>query len=341
MKILYLGMGDGTSLDRANAYVRLGHDVTHIDPRKLLPRARWVDLLTWHVSDRVLAPIVHAQLIRRLAGRRFDFCHVDSGEWIDARTVRLLKQHCGTVINYNVDDPTGKRDSYRFQSYRLAVPEYDLVTVVREVNVDEVRSLGARRVLRVFRSADEVSHSPLQITPSDHQKWKCEALFLGTWMSGRDTFLMRLIKRGVPVTIQGARWHRAPAWSEIQSHWRGGHLEGQEYAKAIQCAQVNIGLLSSENRDLHTTRSLEVPALGGLLCAERTPEHLSLYKDGEEALFWDTAEECADLCRWAITNPKEAATIAARGHARFERNQMTNESVLKQIIQRARDDASP
>jgi spore maturation protein CgeB len=73
-------------------------------------------------------------------------------------------------------------------------------------------------------------------------------------------------------------------------------LPGDDYAKVIQCAKVNLGSLSNGNRGLHTTRSLDIPALGGLLCAERTTEHREMYVEGKEALFWSSAQECAKVC---------------------------------------------
>lgn len=333
MNILYLGLNSGTSRDRARAYKRLGHDVTHLDLREFLPRSRWVDHITWHVSDRLLAPMVHLRLAQQLKGRRFELCHVDSGEWVSAKTVRELKNHCAVVINYNVDDPTGPRDQRRFHCYQRAVPEYDLVAVVRDVNITEVEALGAKKVVRVFRSADEVSHHPLDLTEDDHARWNSDVLFIGTWMPGRDTFLMSLLERGVPLAIRGARWQKAPEWTRLKNHWRGDHVEGADYARAIQCARVNLGLLSAANRDLHTTRSLEIPSLGGLLCAERTSEHLALYTEDIDALFWENTTQCADKCKWALNNPSEAGKIARSGRARFKSNRHTNQAVLQALIE--------
>lgn len=39
------------------------------------------------------------------------------------------------------------------------------------------------------------------------------------------------------------------------------------------------------NYDLQTTRTMEIPACGSLLMAERTIEHEELFKDEEEAVF--------------------------------------------------------
>ena len=108
--------------------------------------------------------------------------------------------------------------------------------------------------------------------------------------------------------------------------------------KAIQCSRVNLGLLSKENRDLHTTRSMEIPAIGGLLCAERTSEHLGMYDEGREALFWSDAQECAEMCRIALDDPDMRRAIASAGHRRLLKNGHYNEVVMDQIIRIAIDE---
>lgn len=333
MDILYLGPESGTCLDRANALRRLGHLVRHVDPRSLLPRGRWVDRVTWHLGGDWFGARLARRLEALLEGLRYDLCHVDGGEWVTPRVVASLRRFAQRVINYNIDDPLGPRDGARSRAYRATLPYYDLCVVMRPQNVEEARALGARRVLHVTRSADEVSHRPRVISEADRQRWHSEVLFLGTWFPERGPFLLELVRRGVPLTLRGPRWEHAPEWPRLRPYWKGGALEGDDYAKAIQCARVNLGLVSRGNRDLHTTRSLEIPALGGLLCAERTSEHLAMYEEGREALFWSDADECAAVCRMALEDEPRRAAIAAAGRARLLANGHLNEPVLAHVLE--------
>jgi len=171
------------------------------------------------------------------------------------------------------------------------------------------------------------------LTAQDHAQWDCDVLFLGTWMPERGPFLVALIQQGVPLTIRGGHWQKAPEWPALRPHWKGGPIEGDDYAKAIQCARVNIGLLSKGNRDLHTTRSLEIPALGALFCAERTNEHMGMYQDGIEAVFWSDATECARHCRELLADEPRRAAIAARGHRRFVQNGHGNEAIIAGLLE--------
>ena len=336
LHVLYIGPVSGTCLDRANAMRRLGHRITHIDPRELLPRNVWIDRMLWRLGGHWLAPWVAKRMKAALAGQSFDLGYVDNGEWISPMVIRVLRQHCPKVINYNIDDPTGSRDMQRFAAYRRSVRHYDLVAVVREDNLPELQALGARRVLRVWRSSDELTHAARPLTQEDHAKWDCDVLFLGTWMPERGPFLLALVELGVPLTIQGAQWQKAPEWLALKAHWRGGSLEGDDYAKAIQCAKVNLGLLSKGNRDLHTTRSLEIPALAGLFCAERTSEHMAMYEDGVEAVFWSDAKDCAQACIDLLADEPRRMAIAHAGHVRHLRNGHRNEVIMAQMLNAAR-----
>jgi hypothetical protein len=332
LRILYLGAEGGTSLDRANAYRRLGHTVTVIDPRLLLPSSVWVDRVIWRLGGSFLAPWVIQALTQRIRGHTFDICHVDNGECVTPSVIELLRRHCGAVINYNIDDPFGRRDHRRFSAYRAAVPHYDLLVVIRAINVPEAKALGARRVLCVHRSADEAGHAPQALTPEDRVRWASEVLFLGTWMPERGPFLAELLRMGVPLSIRGSDWRRAPEWPALSGAYKGAGIYGVDYARAIQCARVNLGLLSKGNRDLHTTRSLEIPALGGLFCAERTSEHLAMYQEGVDAVFWSTPDECAHRCRDLLADEPRRAAIAAAGHRRVHSNRHFNEPTMGTVL---------
>lgn len=330
--ILYLGPISGTCLDRANALRRLEHVVEHLDLRQFLPKTAWVDRISWRLGGNLIAPLLMRNLSEKLNGKKFDLCYVDGGEWVTPKVISLLRLYAKKVINYNIDDPLGARDGARFKAYRQSLPYYDLNLVVREDNITEAAMLNVKKIIRVYRSADEVSHAPRKLSEKDHQTWDSDVLFLGTWFPERGPFLLELIQLDVPLTIRGPNWHKAPEWPQLKQYWKGGAIAGDDYAKAIQCAKVNLGLLSKENRDLHTTRSLEIPALGGLLCAERTSEHITMYNEGQEAIFWKDAAECAAMCRFALSDENRRQTIATAGHQRVMKNGHYNETILSTIL---------
>jgi spore maturation protein CgeB len=121
----------------------------------------------------------------------------------------------------------------------------------------------------------------------------------------------------------------------LQSVWQGPAIYGDDYIKAIQLAKVSLGLLSKGNRDLHTTRTFEIPYAGGLLCAERTSEHLQLYQEDVEAVYWSDVTECIEKCKKLLNDDKMRTDIAEKGRIRCLHNGIFNEKVQKKILEAA------
>ncbi len=336
LNILYLGHNHGTSRHRADALRRLGHSVELIDTWAFLPQHLFIKKvivkLVFEIGSAWMEPYVRRRLLAMMNGKRFDVIWSDQCNLIGPNTSLALKEYGKWLLSYVIDDPFGPRGKNRFSIFRKSIKHFDLTAVVRRPNVKEAYSLGVPKVVLVFRSADEIAHAPLDLTSEEKARWASKVAFIGTWMPERGPFISRLIQLGVPLTLYGDRWQKAPEWPVIKNIWSGPELVGPDYVKAIQCARICLGLLSKGNRDLHTTRSAEIPYIGSLLCAERTEEHLAMYKADEEAVFWDTPEECAENCFAMLADEEKRRRIAEAGRKRCINSGYLNEPVMKHIL---------
>jgi len=336
LNILYLGPDYGSSRHRADALRRLGHSVELIDPWALLPRypfiKKVIGKLAYEIGPAWHEPYIRHRLLTALKSKFFDVIWSDQCNLIGTNTTLALKQHGRWFLSYAVDDPFGPRDKKRFSLFRKAIMHFDLIAVVRRPNVKEAYALGVPRVVLVLRSADEIAHAPIALTSEEKAWWGSDVAFIGTWMPERGPLLARLMELGVPLTLYGNRWQKAPEWPVIKNVWRGSGIVGPDYVKAIQSAKICLGLLSKGNRDLHTQRSAEIPYIGSVLCAERTSEHLAMYKEEEEAVFWDTPEECAEKCFALMADEERRQRIARAGRERCISNGTLNEPVMRRIL---------
>lgn len=333
IRIAYVGPGDGTSLQRAHALMRLGHTVSIIDPFDYIGRGRWMGRWLYHGGAYGVSLKIDRPMFDAVKDCAPELIWVDQGAYLGGALIRKFRTLSVPVVNYTIDDPFGGRDGRRFDRYFEALPWYDLLAVVREENVAEAYARGARKVVRVWRSADEVAHRPRLLTDQDKHLWGSEICFIGTWMPERGPFMAELVRAGLPLSIWGNRWQKAPEWPLLAPHWRGPAQEDPEiYSRIIQAAKICLGLLSKGNRDRHTTRTFEIPAIGGLLCAERTDEHCQAFEDGVEAVFWDGVEECIGHCRRLLKNDALREEIKQKGHKRWLESPFKNESVLRSIL---------
>ena len=309
--------------------------MTFVDPFEWIGRSVWMSRWLHHAGALGVSLKINRPIFNAVKQTRPDLIWVDQGAYLGAGLIANFRSLSVPIVNYTQDDPFGGRDGWRFDRYLEALPLYDLLVVVREENVAEAYARGARNVLRVWRSADEVAHRPRLLTEEDRQRWGSEVCFIGTWFPERGPFLAELARAGLPLSIWGCRWQKAPEWPVLAPYWRGPAQDDPEiYARIIQTAKISLGLLSKGNRDRHTTRSFEIPAVGGLLCAERTDEHCESYKEGVEAVFWNDAKECIEQCRRLLNDDALVAAIKRNGHARYLRSECKNEIVSKNSFER-------
>jgi hypothetical protein len=335
LNILYIGEDSlgSTSKHRAGALQRLGHQVFQVNPKVPIPRRRWAISLAVRTGFRFFLPLINRHVLRSVGARTFDLLWLNCSGEISPAMVKRLRRQCRHVAGYMNDDPFGGRDGRKWDLFKQALPSYDLLAVVRTPNVIEAQRSGAQRVVSIFMSCDPMVHAPIAMTPAESQQWASEVVFVGNWFPERGPFLLRLQELGVPVSIYGDEWERDPNASGLRKIWRGPPANGPDYVRAIQSAKIALGLLSKGNRDLHTTRSAEVPFMAGaVFCGERTTEHEMLYRDGQEALFWATPEQCAAACRELLKDESRRLRMAAAAREKVLRWRLTNDEILAAVL---------
>ncbi len=99
---------------------------------------------------------------------------------------------------------------------------------------------------------------------------------------------------------------------------------------------INLGFLRAMNRDRQTTRSIEIPACGAFMLAERTEEHQRLFKEGEEAEFFGDDRELLDKVRHYLADPVKRREIAQRGRERCLTAGYSNKDRIAWMLEKAR-----
>jgi spore maturation protein CgeB len=333
LRIAYIGCAYENSLLWASALERLGHKVVFIDPSSWLGKSKWVLRWLFHAGGLGIDLIINKRLFEEVQRVQPDLIWVIQGEFLGPKCLKRLRMIGVPIVNYTTDNPFGPRDGLRFYYYRRAVSFYDYFSVPRLETLHDLKLAEAKRVERFYLSADEIAHAPRTLTLAEQSRFGSDVAFIGTWMPERGPFMAKLISLGVSISIWGDRWHKASEWGTIRPYWRGpGIYDSKSYSAAVLASKICIGLLSKENRDLHTSRSMEIPHIGGLLCAERTSEHIQLYEEGIEAVFWEDAEECAEICKDLLTDETRRLEISKKGYDRALRNNHFNEVIFSNML---------
>jgi len=320
MVIVYCGelWCGGTCRMRLEALERLGHTVIGVDSayRPTGPVGFAVRALRklGYAADPVC---VNEALFAAAARHQPEVVWIDKGLTIRPSTLtRVREQRPGVrLVHYSPDDMGGRHN--QSWQYLKSVPLYDLHVTTKSFNVPELYAKGARAVLMLNNAYCPHIHRPMHITPTDRTQLGGPVGFIGAFEGERSEAIWFLTQHGVQVRVWGDGWAR---WAARHQHpnirVENRPLWGDDYARAICSFDINLGFLRKLNRDLQTTRSVEIPACGGFLLAERTGEHQSLFREGIEAEFFASHGELLEKWRFYLGHPDERVKIAASGRKR-------------------------
>lgn len=323
-----------TAEHRCSALKRLGHHVEIIDdtsPYPASPLRRICSRVAHRLGYPVDLSLVNAQLLHSVRQAQFDIVWIDKGLTIKPATLRELKKISPVtlIVGYSPDDMAQRHCNSR---YLLAsLPYYDSYITTKTYNVPELRAMGARHSLFIANAYAPEVHCPMEVTDIDRVSLGGAVGFIGAFEIDRANHILSLAEAGI-----GVRW-----WGGGNQKWANRHpnirmgnkpLWGAEYAKAINCFDINLCFLRKINRDRQTTRSIEIPACGGFMLAERTDEHLELFCEGIEAEFFSNAAELIEKTRYYLAHPDRRIKIAQAGLRRCIESGYSNDERMKNIL---------
>ncbi len=225
-----------------------------------------------------------------------------------------------TFVGYQTDNPFGRRsnESSLWRRFVDCIPAYDIHFVFRPDEVDNYLTHGAHKVHVTRHHYYPALHTP-QPTADVPPEYRHDVVFVGTAIDRRIASITRLMAEpSIRLDVYGGLWNRH--WPYYRHrHSFHGHVPENRYSLLVAGSKISLGYVSASNLDQYTGRSIEIPACGGFFLGERTHAHEHLYKEGEEAEFFGSHEECVDKIRYYLAHDNRRIAIARSGHERCTR----------------------
>lgn len=331
--------GFNTSVQRIEALERLGYDVEVFDSYS--PHRSDSAKLFYAICNRLFQKglpvplpgqaLLNSELQNKSHDGPWDIFWFDKANHISERTISFIKQSNpdASLVGYSPDDMFMRCS--QSQQFLDHLHSYDVFFTTKTYNVEELESLGCRKALFIGNGYDPVWHRPHDLDSDDIVSFGSDVGFMGRYESQRFDSICFLAQHGINVRAWG--W----GWEGVESPFGNLTIEVKplyrnDYAKACCATKINLGFLSKITRDQQTTRTVEIPACGGFLLAERTDEHLDLFKEGVEAEFFSNDEEMLDKCKYYLKNEALRQKIASAGRQRCLESGYSNDELLKQAL---------
>ncbi len=335
-KILYVGsfQEGATVLMRLHSLTRLGHEVFPVTTQSSLamnPWRSWADRfavrLLGHPGDWSRA---NAAMLTMAALHRPEAVLVDKGTVIKRATLMEIKSLLPNAVlaHFNPDDPFGGYGKRGWSRFLQSLDAYDVHFVPRKVNISEYRKRGAQRVIAEVPSwgYDPEIHQPRIPSADFRRRFAADIGFVGNYERERAGLITAMGASGLQVRVVG-QWPQHAIGSNVL--YTRDFVRDEDYAMSLQCFKIALCFLRKNNRDLHTSRSVEIPACGAFMLAERTSEHAALFEEDREAAFFSSTEELLDKARFYLSNDALRRKIAEAGRMRCERSGYSNDEVMR------------
>jgi spore maturation protein CgeB len=323
LRILYSGDNWYGSNARscADSLRRLGCNVLDIDIQSFIPQVKlpvsrvlrhlWISRLTNEFNRHILDTV---EIFKP------DIFIAFKGNYIEASTLKLLSRKGISLYNYYPDTSAFTHGKWLPKS----LPEYDCVFYTKPLWYSDVsKQIDLKAGFFLPHGYDPGLHRPVRLDSRDTLDYGCDVSFIAIHSRHKEKVLTELTSLVPHLTlcIYGNGWTQHCQGKELQRFIKGYPLLGECYTRAIQAASINLAIMSGTVKgasagDLTTSRTYTIPASGGFMLHERNSEVLGLYKENEEIVCFDSAEELAEKIDYYLNHPVERRTIAREGHSR-------------------------
>jgi spore maturation protein CgeB len=341
MKVLFVGplLFGSTTIQRYFSMKKLKlhlNSVNTINTEKL----NFFFSLYYNILEKIGFPKdlsnANKNIIKKIKKFRPDILWLDKSITITANTLSSVREICKKIkiIGYSPDYMSRFVNTSHF--FNKSLKYYDAFFTTKSYGVKEIKKLGAKKVFFVNNSFDSYTHKKIYLTNKQKSEFYSPVGFIGTWEKQRAEYIYEIAASGFLVKWWGSVSNRHLLLEKFYSHPNlvkyNYPLIDKKYTKALNSFDIALCFLRKDNKDLQTTRSVEIPACGSFMLAERTEEHLKLFQEGKEAEFFSSKNELLGKIRYYLKNPKERIRIAEAGKKRCKISGYSNYKVIYKMI---------
>lgn len=283
--------------------------------REAYQAPRLVRALYWHLLGKRPARLqsFSEALVRRCAQEKPDLVLATGIVPVTARALAQLRQMGVWTANFLTDDPWNK--AHHAPWFMSALPRYNHIFTPRHANEPELRALNGPTVSYLpFAYAPEIHFPPVETDPQDLPDVSGKLLFIGGADDERAEIMGTLHQRGIPISVWGGYWAQRPA---LRAHAHG-HAGPAMFRRLVGSAAINLCLVRRANRDGHSMRTFELPAVGGCMLVEDTEDHRAFFgAPGQCVRYFASLMEMETEARELMQNAATRRHLAEAAHRRI------------------------
>lgn len=263
----------------------------------------------------------------------YDVIWIDKGLMINPETLVFVKQKLPNcrIVSFSLDNMSLRHN--QSHNYLQSISLYDTVFTNKSYILEEMKLLGAKKIIFINNCYEAKFHYPRILSSEEKEMFGGDVGFIGVWEKERCESILYLVNHGIQVVVYGEG-----KWNDYNNYSPNLIIKpavfSEDYNKALQALKISLCFLRKINFDQQTTRTMEIPACGGFMLAERTQEHVELFEEGKEAEFFESDKELLEKCEYYLSHEIERKKIIAGGTNRCSTSGYSNEKTIGKLIKR-------
>ncbi|TDT46735.1 glycosyl transferase family 1 [Maribacter spongiicola] len=339
MKILSVGWfrsTSSTSLHRNKALQKVAKEIDTVELGT--KKSNFWFKMAYHLFQKSipvsLPDSTHANenILNYVRKKYYDIVWIDKGIVINKKTLQAIKKISANtkIVSFSPDNMVMRHN--QSQNYLDSLPYYDINFTTKSYIIDDLKKIGAKNIHFIHKTYGEDFHFPRELSENEIKNFGSDIGFVGMWEKERCDSILYLVKKGLYVTVYGDG-----KWNDFKDKYPNLIIKpgvfSDNYPKVLQALTICLCFLRKINLDQQTARTMEIPACGGFMLAERTKEHQELFEEGVEAEFFSSDEELFKKCTYYLNHLDERNKIAKNGRLKCEKAGYSNEATIKRMIE--------
>ncbi len=319
------GSNIGGSLWRGACHV--GLETILCDSNEAWATGTFRQSFVWRLRGR--RPLLFRNFNKRLIQRCRDFrptvMLVTGRAGVAGETLRFCHMAGIRMANFLTDDPFNQRMHSPWFMETLGM--YNVLFTPRRSNIEQLRTDGCRRVkyLRFGYDADLFCRDSSKDTKEDTS----DLFFAGHVEASRMDYVVAAIKAGLRVRLYGKGWD---AYAVTRPYARGEADIATIRSEARQC-KLSLCLIRHDNRDGHSMRTFELPAIGACILAEDTDDHRDIFgRDSDRVTYFASPYEMVERAKRLLDAPAERTRMRNAVHDYITNGGNTYADRLQHIV---------
>jgi spore maturation protein CgeB len=281
----------------------------------------------WHVFGKrpVKLDVFSEDVVRHCSRFKPDVLITTGSAPLSAAAVTECRARGIRCVNFSTDDPFYA--GMRMRWFLEALPHYDIVFTPRRSNIEDLRRHGVLRVEYLpFGYDPTLFFKPETVNETDAS----DLFFAGTADEGRLPFVAAAVEAGFDVRLRGQYWDRYKQTRKVAL----GHAEIPTLRAEIAACRVALCVVRHENRDGHSMRSFEVPAVGACMVLEDTAEHREMFgEEAERVVYFSSPQEMVGKTRELLAQAETRQRLRESAHAHILQGNNTYTNRLRVMLE--------